>query len=153
MQAAEKDVYQLALMEIDREETRRRTEQELERARQYKQVGFVRKEIKITPGYTPMENQRTNAISKPCEDAAIYNVDGEQRMKLAYDRVQAGLNALKRIERRIIQMRYLDNEDELDFSVYNEIGLSERSYYRRKSGALYKMAFAMGLEVYAADTK
>ncbi|MFD1179227.1 ArpU family phage packaging/lysis transcriptional regulator [Paenibacillus puldeungensis] len=151
MRAEAKDVYQLALMEINREETRRRTEKELETARVYNKVGFVRKEIKNTPNYEPREHQGTNAISKPCEDVAVWNVDNEVRLKQAHERVQTGLRALKRVERQIIEMRYLEDEDVTDFQVYMELHLSERSYYRRKSGALYKMAFAMGLEVYITD--
>ncbi|RRJ62418.1 hypothetical protein EHV15_05230 [Paenibacillus oralis] len=151
MRAEAKDVYQLALMEINRDETRRRTEKELETARVYQKIGFVRREIKNTPNYEPREHQGTNAISKPCEDVAVWNVDNEARLRQAYERVQRGLNGLKRVERQIIEMRYLEGEDITDFQVYMELHLSERSYYRRKSGALYKMAFAMGLEVYITD--
>lgn len=146
-----RDVYQTALFEIDREETRRRTEEELEKARVYSKVGIVRREIRNTPSYEPREHQGTNAISKPCEDVAIYNAQRELDLKLAYERVELGLEALKRVERQIIEMRYLDDEDINDYNVYMELHMSERSYYRRKSGALYKLAFAMGLEVYIVD--
>ncbi|GIO83485.1 ArpU family transcriptional regulator [Paenibacillus faecis] len=146
-----RDVFQTALFEINREETRKRTEEELEKARVYSKVGIVRREIKNTPSYEPREHQGTNAINKPCEDVAIYNAQREIDLKQAYERVEKGLRALKRVERQIIEMRYLDDEDVNDYNVYMELHLSERSYYRRKSGALYKMAFAMGLEVYVVD--
>ncbi|MDN4069950.1 ArpU family phage packaging/lysis transcriptional regulator [Paenibacillus vini] len=146
-----RDVFQTALFEINREETRKRTEEELEKARVYSKVGIVRREIKNTPSYEPREHQGTNAISKPCEDVAIHNAQREMELKQAFERVEKGLRALKRMERQIIEMRYLDDEDANDYNVYSELHLSERSYYRRKSGALYKMAFAMGLEVYIAD--
>lgn len=146
-----RDVFQTALFEINREETRKRTEEELEKARVYSKVGIVRREIKNTPSYEPREHQGTNAISKPCEDVAIHNAQREMDLKQAFERVEKGLRALKRMERQIIEMRYLDDEDANDYNVYSELHLSERSYYRRKSGALYKMAFAMGLEVYIAD--
>lgn len=146
-----RDVFQTALFEINREETRKRTEEELEKARVYSKVGIVRREIKNTPSYEPREYQGTNAISKPCEDVAIHNAQREMDLKQAFERVEKGLRALKRMERQIIEMRYLDDEDANDYNVYSELHLSERSYYRRKSGALYKMAFAMGLEVYIAD--
>lgn len=151
VRAEAKDVYQLALIEINREETRKRTERELETARIYKKIGFVRREIKNTPNYEPREHQGTNAISKPCEDVAVWNVDNELRLRQAYDRVQRGLNGLKPVKRRIIEMRYLEDDDVTDYQVYMELNLSERSYYRRKSSALYEMAFAMGLEVYIND--
>ena len=151
MRAEARDVFQLALMEINREETRRRVEAELERARIYKEVGFVRKETQLTPAYEPRYHGSTNVTSNQIENVAIFNVDTESRLKQAYERVNIAMRGLKRMERDIINMRYLDDEDVLDFNVYNELALSERSYYRRKSRALYKLAFAMSLEVYVTD--
>lgn len=151
MKAEDKDVYQLSLMEIDRDETWKRTEKELERASTYQRVGFVRKEIRNTPNYEPREHQGTNAISKPCEDTAVWNVDNELRIKQAFDRVQRALRGLKRTERQIVEMYYLSGDELTDYNVYIELNLSERSYYRRKSRAIYQLAFAMGLEVYKED--
>ncbi|MGC6586553.1 ArpU family phage packaging/lysis transcriptional regulator [Paenibacillus sp. Dod16] len=151
MRAEARDVFQLALMEINREETRRRVGQELERARIYKMVGFVRRETQQTPSYEPRYHGATNTTSNQIENVAIFNVDTEARLKQSYDRVNAALRGLSRMEKDIINMRYLDEEDVQDFSVYNELALSERSYYRRKSRALYKMAFAMCLEVYVGE--
>ncbi|MCM3492861.1 ArpU family transcriptional regulator [Paenibacillus lactis] len=151
MRAEARDVFQLALMEINREETRRRVEQELERARIYKMVGFVRRETQQTPSYEPRYHGATNTTSNQIENVAIFNVDTEARLKQAYDRVNAALRGLSRMEKDIINMRYLDEEDVQDFNVYNELALSERSYYRRKSRALYKMAFAMRLEVFIGE--
>lgn len=151
MRAEARDVFQLALMEINREETRRRVEQELERARIYKTVGFVRRETQQTPSYEPRYHGATNTTSNQIENVAIFNVDTEARLKQAYDRVNAALRGLSRMEKDIINMRYLDEEDVQDFNVYNELALSERSYYRRKSRALYKMAFAMRLEVFIGE--
>ncbi len=37
------------------------------------------------------------------------------------------------------------------FNTHNEIGMSERTYRRWKSKAFYKLAFALGLEVYEAE--
>ena len=150
MNAQAKDIFQLALMEINREETRHNVERELERARIYKQVGFVRRETQQTPSYEPRYHGSTNTTSNQIENVAIYNVDTEARLRQAYDRVNAALRGLSHTERDIITMRYME-EDVLDFDVYNQLALSERSYYRRKSRALYKLAFAMRLEVYIGD--
>lgn len=147
------DAYQLSLMEIDRQETWKRTEDELARANTYKRVGFVRKEIKNTPSYEPREHQGTNAISKPAEDTAVWNVDNEQRLRQSYDRVMRAISGLKKVERQIIELYYLGNEELTDYNVYNELHISERSYYRRKSRAIYQLAFAMRLEVYKEDAK
>ena len=151
MNAQAKDIFQLALMEINREETRHNVERELERARIYKQVGFVRRETQQTPSYEPRYHGATNTTSNQIENVAIYNVDTEARLKYAYERVNAALRGLSRMERDIITMRYLDDDDAVDYNVSSELNLSERSYYRRKSRALYKMAFAMSLEVYVGD--
>lgn len=35
--------------------------------------------------------------------------------------------------------------------VYNEIGMSERTYRRNKSNAFYKLAFALRLKVYETE--
>lgn len=35
--------------------------------------------------------------------------------------------------------------------VYNEIGMSERTYRRNKSNAFYKLAFALRLEAYEVE--
>ncbi len=35
--------------------------------------------------------------------------------------------------------------------VYNDIGMSERTYRRNKSNAFYKLAFALRLEVYETE--
>lgn len=151
MKADDKDVYQLSLMEIDRDETWKRTEEELERASTYQRVGIVRKEIRNTPSYEPREHQGTNAISKPCEDIAVWNVDNELRLKQAYDRVQRALRGLKRTERRIIELLYFNNDDVFNYNVYTELNMSERTYGRYKTRAMYQLAFAMGLEVYKED--
>ncbi|PFZ06235.1 ArpU family transcriptional regulator, partial [Bacillus wiedmannii] len=55
------------------------------------------------------------------------------------------------IQRDIIYKRYLEEEDVCDYMVYNEIGMSERTYRRWKSKAFYKLAFALGLEVYETE--
>ncbi|MFA9457414.1 ArpU family phage packaging/lysis transcriptional regulator, partial [Halalkalibacter sp. AB-rgal2] len=38
-------------------------------------------------------------------------------------------------------------EDEFDYQIYNDLGLSERQYYRIKSRAFYKLAFILKIEV------
>ena len=35
--------------------------------------------------------------------------------------------------------------------IYNDIGMSERTYRRNKSNAFYKLAFALRLEVYEIE--
>ncbi|MED3469225.1 ArpU family phage packaging/lysis transcriptional regulator, partial [Bacillus thuringiensis] len=54
-------------------------------------------------------------------------------------------------QRDIIVKRYLEDEDVCDYMVYNEIGMSERTYRRVKVRAFYKLAFALRLEVYEIE--
>lgn len=134
--------------EIDREATRTAVEQRLESARIYKQVGFVRREMKTTPAWEPREHGATNVVGKPAEEIAVQNVDAEERMRLQYEQVELAVERLGRMERRLIELRYLEDEGVFDYQVSGEMHLSERKYYRIKSSALYKLAFALRLEVY-----
>ncbi|MGH1232317.1 ArpU family phage packaging/lysis transcriptional regulator, partial [Bacillus toyonensis] len=43
------------------------------------------------------------------------------------------------------------DEDICDYMVYNEMGMSERTYRRVKARAFYKLAFALRLEVYETE--
>lgn len=137
--------------EIDREATRKAVEEHLETARIYKQVGFMRREMKTAPSYEPRFHGATNAISKPAEDIGTWNVDTDERMKETQERVDRAVGRLGRLERQIIQQRYLEDDEVFDYNVFSDLHLSERKYYRVKSNAIYKLAFALRLEVYAEE--
>jgi len=134
--------------EIDREATRQAVEERLESARIYKQLGFVRRETKVTASYEIREGGATNTVSKAAENTAIYNVDTEARMKEQQEQVDRAVSRLGRTERRIIEMRYMEDDEIYDYHVFNDLHMSERKYYRIKSSAIYKLAFALRLEVY-----
>lgn len=134
--------------EIDREATRTAVEERLESARIYKQVGFVRREMKTTPAWEPRFHGATNVVGKPAEEIAIQNVDAEERMLQQYEQVERAVGRLGRMERRVIELRYLEDDEIFDYNVVAELHLSERKYYRIKSNAIYKLAFALRLEVY-----
>jgi ArpU family phage transcriptional regulator len=139
---------QMFLWEIDREATRQRVEEYLETARIYLQIGFVRREMKVTASPEPRYHGPTNAVGKPAEETATWNVDTEERMKEIAERVQKAVGRLGRLERQIIEMRYLNDEEIYDYNVYTELHMSERKYYRLKSKAIYKLAFMLRLEVF-----
>ena len=100
----------------------------------------------------------THAVGKPLEDVAISNIQQSKREewleKMAF-RVEQALsrfgNSDWKNQRDIIVKRYLEDEDVCDYMVYNEIGMSERTYRRVKARAFYKLAFALRLEVYEAE--
>lgn len=134
--------------EIDREATRQRVEEHLETARIYKQIGFVRKEMRNTTSPEPRYHGPTNYIGRPAEETAAWNVDTEERMKEITERVEKAVGRLGKMERQIIEKRYLEGEDIYDYHVYTELHMSERKYYRLKSKAIYKLAFMLRLEMF-----
>lgn len=134
--------------EIDRETTRQRVEEHLETARVYRQIGFVRREMKVTASPEPRYHGPTNVIGKPAEETATWNVDTEERMKEITEKVQKAVSRLGKLERQIIEKRYLEAEDVYDYHVYTELHMSERKYYRLKSKAIYKLAFMLRLEAF-----
>lgn len=136
------------LPEIDREATRKAVEGILEQTRLYKQIGFIRRGMKSTPSYEPRLHAQTNYVGKQAEDVAIWNVDTEKRMTETIEKVDRAVNRLSKREKKIIQMRYFEDEDVYDYTVYNELGYSERQYYRIKSRVFYKIAFMLKIEIY-----
>ncbi|WP_051289628.1 ArpU family phage packaging/lysis transcriptional regulator [Paenibacillus massiliensis] len=143
------EVFQIAFpgTEIDEKATFERVEKELVTAALYKRFGFIRKEIRNTPAYEYRESARTNEISKPAEDAAVYNVDGAERAQKTYDRVMMAISRLKHTHREIITMRYMSDPEPYDINVWSELNLSESTYFRLKNKALSELAYALRLEV------
>jgi len=135
------------LPEIDREATKKAVEGMLEKARLYKQIGFIRREIKSTPSYEPRFHGNTYTVSKQTESISVWNVDAEQKMIDIVKKVDRAVDRLNRKERDIIIKRYLDNDESYDYILCNELGMSERSYRRVKARAIYKLAFMLRLEV------
>lgn len=139
------------LPEIDREQTRKAVEGYLETARIYKQIGFVRREIKNTSSYEPRLHGETHAVHSPAEDCAVWNVDKEKKLKEITEKVDKAINRLGFKEREIIQKKYMEAEDVFDYEVYNQMGMSERTYRRIKARAIYKLAFMLRIEKYKEE--
>ena len=149
------------LSKIDRAETQGKLESLLEEVRIYKQFGMVREEMKVTPSYEVRYHGPTNTVGKPLEDVVLENIkrsEREQYLKNMSFRINQFLNRLGngragKIQRDIINKRYLEEEDMCDYMIYNEIGMAERTYRRWKSRAFYNLAFALRLEVYEVDNQ
>ncbi|PFD35082.1 ArpU family transcriptional regulator [Bacillus cereus] len=147
------------LPKIDRASTQEKLEGVLESVRIYRQFGMIRKEMKVTPSYEMREHGPTHAVGKPLEDVAIANLQQIEREKwletMSFRVNQAlsrfGNSQTGKNQREIIVKRYLEDEDVCDYMIYNEIGMSERTYRRVKSRAFYKLAFALRLEVYETE--
>ncbi|OTW86284.1 ArpU family transcriptional regulator, partial [Bacillus thuringiensis serovar cameroun] len=127
--------------------------------RLYRQFGMMREEMKVTPSYEIRYHGPTNDVGKPLEDVAVANIQQSEReewIKKMSFRIDQFLNRLGnsnagRIQRDIISKRYLEEEDVCDYMIYNEIGMTERTYRRWKSRAFYNLAFALRLEVYETE--
>ncbi|WP_353939946.1 ArpU family phage packaging/lysis transcriptional regulator [Bacillus sp. N5-665] len=147
------------LSKIDRAATQEKLESLLEEVRIYKQFGMVREEMKVTPSYEVRYHGPTNTVENPLEDVALENIkrsEREQYLKNMSFRIDQFLSRLGngragKIQRDIINKRYLEEEDMCDYMIYNEIGMAERTYRRWKSRAFYNLAFALRLEVYEAE--
>ncbi|MDF9529821.1 ArpU family phage packaging/lysis transcriptional regulator [Bacillus cereus] len=147
------------LSKIDRTATQEKLEGLLEEVRIYKQFGMVREEMKVTPSYEVRYHGPTNTVGNPLEDVALENIKRSEReqylknMSFCIDQFlnRLGSGRAGKIQRDIINKRYLEEEDICDYMIYNEIGMAERTYRRWKSRAFYNLAFALRLEVYEAE--
>ncbi|MDO7908445.1 ArpU family phage packaging/lysis transcriptional regulator [Paenibacillus sp. JX-17] len=145
-----KNTLQLSLniLPIDERATRLAVEEYLEEVRQYRQIGFVRREAAITQAYSYREHQSTNAISKPTENIALWNVDKEAELQAKDRLVEMALGKLSSTQREVIQRSYLDNEGEYDFVSSIQMSISDRTYRRVKVEALGILAVALKIEQY-----
>ncbi|RVU62446.1 ArpU family transcriptional regulator [Bacillus thuringiensis] len=147
------------LPKIDRAATQKKLEGVLENVRLYRQFGMMREEMKVTPSYEIRYHGPTNDVGKPLEDVAMANIQQSEReewIKKTSFRIDQFLSRLGngragKDQRNIIIKRYLEDEDVCDYMVYNELGMSERTYRRVKARVFYKLAFALRLEVYETE--
>ncbi|QWG33347.1 ArpU family phage packaging/lysis transcriptional regulator [Bacillus mycoides] len=139
------------LPEIDRKATQVRLEVVLENVRIYRQFGMIRNEMKVTASSEVRYHGPTNIVGKPTEDVALANVvmsEREAKLQRLSFQIDKALSRFSKNQRDIIVKRYLEDEEVFDYMIYNEIGMSERTYRRNKANAFYKLAFALRLEVY-----
>lgn len=144
-----KNTLQLSfnILPIDEKATRLAVEEYLETIRQYRQIGFVRREAAITQSYTYREHQSTNAISKQTEENATYNVDKEAELQAKDRLLDMAMSKLSSIQREVIQRSYLDNEGEFDYISCGEMGISDTTFRRLKVEAISILASALRLEI------
>lgn len=136
------------LPEINRKETRDKVEAALEKYRIMLLMDPEELEPKITASYRLAPPSKTNRLFSTTEDIAVEKIELEHKRKMYISRIINAINRLNYTERLIIVKRYLDNDDVYDYEIYNELGFSERKYYRIKARAFYKLAFILRLEVY-----
>jgi ArpU family phage transcriptional regulator len=134
--------------ELDKKATRKKVEEALETVRLYRQVGFVRRETRITSTYNPRYHGVTNAVGIPAEEVALWNVEREEEMRHKAERVEQALSRMWKKERGILEQRFLAEEPTPDFLLCHELNLSERTYRRIKGEAMQKLGIMLELAVY-----
>jgi ArpU family phage transcriptional regulator len=139
------------LPEIDREETKKRVEAALEKYRFYLLSVPEERLPRVTASYSLVPPTHTNAFHSSTEESAIAILDFEKEREQYLNSIQRAVNRLNYQERSIIVKRYIDPEEKYDYEVYNDLGMSERKYYRIKSRAFYKLAFALKIESYKTE--
>jgi len=138
----------LDIYRIDEEATKNAVEKYLRQAREYKVTEYIPLEPKYTSDYSDIPRSYTGKISDSTANIAIKNIDEPERRKHHVERVERAVSRLGERQQKIIRMRYLDNDDMLDFNVAAELGYSDRHYRRLKSIAIYRLAAALGLIVF-----
>lgn len=136
------------LPEIDRTETKKAVEAAFEKYRFYLLTVPEERLPKLTATYSLVPPTNTNEFHSTTEDIAIKNVDFERERENYIEWIRRAVNRLAPKEREIIVKRYLQDEEIFDYEIYNEIGYSERRYYRLKARIFYKLAFILRIEVY-----
>ena len=106
---------------------------------------------KVTASYSLVPPAFSNQFHSSTEQAVINRVDQELAQKKHIEWVLRGVNRLNKMEREIIYKRYLEDEEIYDYELYNELGMSERRYYRLKARIFYKLAFILRVEVYKSE--
>ncbi len=139
------------LPEINREETKLAVENALERYRIYMLTQPEDLQPKTTQQFSFIPLSNTNAFHSSTEQAAVQNVDREIERRNYIKKIQNAINRLGYLERAILILRYMDREEKYDYEVYNQLGMSERKYYRVKGTLFYNFAFALRIEVYKEE--
>jgi ArpU family phage transcriptional regulator len=136
------------LPEIDREKTKAAVESALEKYRFYLLTVPEDKLPKVTATYSLVPPSFSNEFHSSTEQAVMDRIELDIARNKHIEWVLRGVNRLSKMEREIIYKRYLEDEEIFDYEIYNEIGMSERKYYRLKARIFYKLAFILRIEEY-----
>ncbi|MBJ6362341.1 ArpU family phage packaging/lysis transcriptional regulator [Paenibacillus sp. GCM10012307] len=136
------DIYK-----VDEAATRAAVEEYLLQAREYTVTEYIPEEANVTASYSSIPRSTTNVTSDQTGDLASANVDEPERRRQHVKRANQAIDRLGARQKRLIRMRYMDDDDVLDLDVADEMDMSPRHYRRIKSVALYRLATALGLIV------
>jgi ArpU family phage transcriptional regulator len=142
------------LPEIDREETRKKVESEIEKYRICLLQIPEERLPKVTASYSLQPPSFTNAFHSSTEETAVYNasLNDYELERLAYiDHFRKAVNRLRFREREFIINRYMADDELFDYEYYSKYSLTESKFYRLKARAFYNLAFALRVEIYKKD--
>lgn len=137
----------MEIYEVDEEATKRAVEKYLMQAREFKVTEYIPTEQKVTPLYEIRFHGNTNVVGSPVESLVIKNMDEPERRRKHVDRAEKAVNRLGFRQRKLIRMRFLDEDYITDTDVAAELGFSDRHYRRIKSYAILRLATTLGLVV------
>lgn len=140
------------LPELDRKKTQKAVEAALSKYRLYKYLTFEEREASITASYEGREGGRSNQTSDQTGSIAAYNIDSQAERRAYCERVERVVNRLPRMEKFLIQERYMSEDSEYltDFNVYChkfQPPISEGTYSKIRWKAFYKLALALDIAV------
>nr|WP_285852098.1 ArpU family phage packaging/lysis transcriptional regulator [Robertmurraya korlensis] len=120
--------------------------------RLFKYLTFEEREASITSSSTPREHGATNVTSDQTASIAIYNTDEMRYRKNFCERLERSVRALPKMERFLIEERYMSEEAEYttDLQVYNfkfQPPISEKTYSKIRWKAFYKLAISLNIVV------
>jgi len=108
---------------------------------------------KITTRFTLEMPNFSNTKTSKTEDAAVEIVNHPEKYLKFMNWFNRGFNKLNQKERQIIKQSYLEEEPWHNYEIYNELNISESTFYRMRNKALYKLAISLGVEIYDEEVQ
>lgn len=139
------------LKNIDRSATQKAVEKVFRQYRTYMLTTTEDLMPKLTTKYTLEMPNFSNVKSSKTENAAINLASFSEEYEKFMNWFNKGFNRLNKIERQIITLSNLEENPLHNYEIYAKLNLSERTFYRMKSNALYKLALFLGVIVYEEE--
>lgn len=136
------------LPEVDEEKTQEEVKKFLRRYMNFLFMDPLEAQPKITSSFSIVPPSNNNQFHSSTEEISIKRIDMERQRKKFMKWVQTSVNRLPHQERSILVKRYMTDLEIYDYIAYNELGMSERTYYRVKPKALLRLGFIMRVEKY-----
>lgn len=138
----------LDIYSVNEDATKAGVEKFLFQAREYKITEYIPVEPSMTASYSDLPRSNTGLTIDQTGKLAINNVDETTRRKRHIERVELAINRLSLRQKKLIVLRYFEDDDVLDFDIAADLGFSDRHYRRIKSEAIFRLASILGLLVF-----